>query len=243
MTRGVRLDQLMEMHGRRKRQGACHLVELRFALLASLGDGCCHAARRQSRYLAIGADERQSCFAQLGFSDRPRRGRLASAERSTPTMIAEPLTCLVRRVRSFAAMINHARRFRPSLIVACCGAELHDHWSSIVGAMIPRGEGGLIISRIVIRMIMEPLLVRGYRLLAGSRKGNRRQPGDATGLGRAVRSSVRSCATQTTSTRVHQGRMGGVGRTSYNALGPRILNRSYRTSEHFYPTASSASRP
>jgi hypothetical protein len=52
----------------------------------------------------MGVDERRSCFAQLGFSDRPRRGRLR--ERSTPTMIAEPLTCLVRPVRSFAAMIN-----------------------------------------------------------------------------------------------------------------------------------------
>jgi hypothetical protein len=43
--------------------------------------------------------------------------------------------------------------------------------------MIPRE--GLIISRIAIRMIMEPLLVRAPAV-GGVAKGNRRQPGDAT---------------------------------------------------------------
>lgn len=61
---------------RRERQGACHFVEHRFAF-TSLGDGCYHAPSRQNRHLVVGVDERQSCFAQLGFSDRPRRGRLS----------------------------------------------------------------------------------------------------------------------------------------------------------------------
>jgi hypothetical protein len=39
-------------------------------------------------------------------------------------------------------------------------AEHHDRWSAIVGALFPRE--GLIISRIVGRMITEPLLLRGY---------------------------------------------------------------------------------
>ena len=74
-------------------------------------------------------------------------------------MITERMTCLVRSSRSFAAMINLRDVSLQVSWWSACGAEHHDHWSAIVGALIPRE--GLIISRVVSRMNHGPLLVRG----------------------------------------------------------------------------------
>jgi hypothetical protein len=120
-------------------------------------------------------------FAQLGCRTAHAAAASASPEPSTPTMITERMTCLVRSARSFAAMINLRDVSLQVSWWSACGAEHHDHWSAIVGALIPRE--GLIISRVVSRMITGhcPYAATAVGRVA---KGSRRQPGDATGLGR-----------------------------------------------------------
>jgi hypothetical protein len=64
------------------------------------------------------------------------------------------------------------------------GVAGHDHWPSIVGTLVPGGEWGLIIGRLVSRMIMEPLLVAGDRCRQGREKMIDADPGDPAGLGK-----------------------------------------------------------
>ena len=50
--------------------------------------------------------------------------------------------------------------------------------------MVPGSERGLIIGRLVSRMIMEPLLVGGHRCRQRREKAIRANSGDPTGLGK-----------------------------------------------------------